>query len=98
MAIKSSGNVRKIKGKDFLKSDMNSLYKAKQLILVLAALVSRNFLKIFYVFSIEEKKILFCSHQGNGYICNPKYIYMYFKSKSENKFKYVWVFTNHVNF
>ncbi len=92
MAIKSSGNVRKIKGKDFLKSDMNSLYKAKQLILVLAALVSRNFLKIFYVFSIEEKKILFCSHQGNGYICNPKYIYMYFKSKSENKFKYVWVF------
>ena len=92
MAIKSSGNVRKIKGKDFLKSDMNSLYKAKQLILVLAALVSRNFLKIFYVFSIEEKKNFFCSHHGKLYICNPNYISMYFKSKSENKFKYVWVF------
>ena len=56
---------------------MNKLvYKAKQFILVVAALVCRNFFKIFYIFSIEEQKILFCSHQGSGYTCNPKYIYM----------------------
>ena len=62
---------------------MNKLvYKAKQFILVVAALVCRNFFKIFYIFSIEEQKILFCSHQGSGYTCNPKYIYMYFKNKS----------------
>lgn len=56
---------------------MNKLvYKVKQLILVVAALICRNFFKIFYIFSIEEQKILFCSHQGSGYTCNPKYIYI----------------------
>ena len=72
---------------------MNKLvYKVKQLILVVAALICRNFFKIFYIFSIEEQKILFCSHQGSGYTCNPKYIYMYFKNKSSNEFKYIWAF------
>ena len=58
----------------------------------LTKLIIQSILYIFYIFPVDNKKILFCSFSGKRYSCNPKYLYLHIKEKYGNKYKYVWIF------
>lgn len=57
-------------------------------------LIIQVLLHIFYIFPVDEKKILFSTFGGKRYSCNPKYLYLYIKDKFGDKYKYVWIFQN----
>lgn len=54
--------------------------------------VTRLILKIFYIFPLNEEKVLFISFDGRQYSCNPKYIFKYITDDKELQIKPVWVF------
>lgn len=51
----------------------------------------QKLLKIFYIFPVNQKCILFSSFEGRQYSDNPKYLYLYISEKYDSKYKYIWV-------
>lgn len=49
--------------------------------------------KLFSVFPINNKRILFTSYSGKQFSCNPKYIYEYMKRHYPD-YEYVWAFND----
>lgn len=49
------------------------------------------FSKIFFIFPINNKKVIFTSYTGKQYSCNPKYISEYLKKHYGHDFSVVWV-------
>lgn len=54
--------------------------------------ILRILYRAFWVFPIKKNRILFKSHQGQNYNCNPKYICEYFNRHYPGKYELVWVF------
>jgi len=52
----------------------------------------RFFLRLFYIFPIKNRKILFIAFDGRQFSCNPKYIYEYLKENKIENSKIIWVF------
>lgn len=50
--------------------------------------------KIFWVFPLDEKKVIFRSSEGNKYNCNPKYISEYCMRHHSAEFKVLWLFND----
>ena len=50
----------------------------------------RIVLRLFYIFPINEKKILFNCYKGRQYSCNPKYIFEYLYENYKDKYQYIW--------
>lgn len=50
----------------------------------------RTFAKIFWVFPINNNKIIFTSFVGKQRSCNPLYVQKYLDEKYHNKFKFIW--------
>ena len=57
-------------------------------------LIARRCLKLFWVFPINKKKILFESYDGEAYSCSPKYLSEYLEKKRPGEYEQVWAF-NH---
>lgn len=49
-------------------------------------------IKLFWIFPIQDKKIVFRSSQGEKYNCNPKYLSEYLINNHKGEFKIVWLF------
>lgn len=60
---------------------------------ILLILIFRAFLRIFYIFKIDEKRIMYISYDSLQFSCNPKYLYEYLKI-NRDEFKSVWSFVN----
>ncbi len=56
---------------------------------VASALV-RNVLKVFWIFPLRENRIIFISHSGTQYSCNPKYISQYLGERYPGKFERIF--------
>ncbi|GHU17485.1 hypothetical protein FACS1894163_08430 [Spirochaetia bacterium] len=52
--------------------------------------IIRILLRIFWIFPVNTKTILFSSYKGKQYSCNPKYIFEYVYQNYLKKYKYVW--------
>ena len=50
----------------------------------------RLFLRLFYFFPINKKKVFFSSYEGGSASCNPKYIYIALRKKHGDELRYVW--------
>ena len=61
---------------------------------IIIVYVMRIVLRIFYIFPINNKKIIFISYSGKQYSCNPKYIFEYIYKKFGNEFQYIWCLNN----
>lgn len=48
---------------------------------------------IFHVLPINKKKIVFISHLGKSYSCNPKYLCEYLSKEYGEEFDLVWIYT-----
>lgn len=53
-------------------------------------LITRFLLKVFYIFSIKNDRIIFISYDGKDITCNPKYIYQGLIERYGNKYEYIW--------
>ena len=62
----------------------------KQYIKIVALYLIRAILRIFWIFPIDKKKVLFYSHGGKQYSCNPKYLFEYIIDRYSNAFTYIW--------
>ena len=54
----------------------------------------RGGMKIFCLFPIKNNRIIFNSHKGRQYVCNPRYIYEFLKKKYGDNLQYVWCLNN----
>lgn len=55
----------------------------------------RFFLKVFWIFPIKQKRIMFMANMGKGFLCNPKYLYNSMISDSRfNDYEFIWCFRN----
>jgi len=61
-----------------------------QYIKIVALYLIRITLRIFWLFPVHKKKVVFCSYGGKQYACNPKYIFEYMIEHYGNAFKYIW--------
>ena len=61
-----------------------------QYIKIIALYLIRIILRIFWLFPVHKKKVVFCSYGGKQYACNPKYIFEYMIEHYGNAFKYIW--------
>ena len=52
--------------------------------------VVRGCMRLFCIFPIKSNRIIFNSHKGRQYVCNPRYIYEYLYEKFGDKLEYVW--------
>ncbi len=50
----------------------------------------RCVLKIFYIFPIKKRRILFSSYEGRTYSCSPKYIFELLYQEFGSLYEYVW--------
>jgi CDP-glycerol glycerophosphotransferase len=50
----------------------------------------RIVLRVFYIFPINERRIIFISYEGRQYSCNPKYIFEYMQKLYGDTYQYVW--------
>lgn len=66
--------------------------KIKSYFVNLLIIIVRFILKIFYIFQVNDKSILFISYDGLQYSCNPKYISEYILGKNTNNLELYWVF------
>jgi CDP-glycerol glycerophosphotransferase len=48
----------------------------------------RLVLRVFYIFPINKNRIVFTSHNGMEYSCNPKYIFEYMYKRYQ--YEYIW--------
>lgn len=46
--------------------------------------ITRTIMKIFYIFSINRRKVFFSSFEGKQFSCNPKYIFLELKECGNN--------------
>jgi CDP-glycerol glycerophosphotransferase len=60
------------------------------IIKIAALYLIRIILRIFWIFPIDKKKVIFYSHGGKQYSCNPKYIFEYMTGRYGNVFTYIW--------
>lgn len=52
-------------------------------------------LRMFFRFiplGVKDNYIMFCTSSGDGYYCNPKYIYEYIHKEYNKKYVYIWAF------
>ena len=63
-----------------------------QLLLILGYKLFRLGMRVFCIFSINSRRILFESYKGRSYSCNPKYICEYLNEYHTGKYELVWVF------
>ena len=68
--------------------------RLKDKIRIAARLAARQCLKLFWVFPVNRKKILFESFDGEAYSCNPKYLSEYLEQNRPGEYELVWAF-NH---
>lgn len=70
---------------------------AKLFIKISGIYIVKNLLKIFWLFPINSRRIMFCSYFGKSYSCNPKYIYQ--RMKEKENYQYIWVINDktHLN-
>lgn len=54
----------------------------------------RNCMRIFCLFPIKSNRIIFNSHKGSQYVCNPRYIYEFLEKKHGERMQYVWCLNN----
>ena len=50
--------------------------------------------RIFYIFPVNKKNIIFESYHGKKYSCNPKYLFEYIYNKYGNTYKYIWCYND----
>lgn len=50
----------------------------------------RLFGKLFFLLPIKNNRIIFESFAGDGYNCNPKYVYLYLNGQYPNKYECIW--------
>lgn len=50
----------------------------------------RFFLRVFYIFPVNSKKIYFSSYEGKQFSCNPKYIFLKLKDLKKSELNYVY--------
>ena len=50
----------------------------------------RLILKVLYILPIKKNKILFVSHDGRQYSCNPKYMFEYIYNLYKDDYLYIW--------
>ena len=67
--------------------------EGKRMIKYLIKVIIRNFLKIFWIFPVNQKKIYFQSFTGLKIACNPLAIFNYLYEKHP-EYKYVWLVIN----
>ncbi len=58
-------------------------------------LLARFTLRIFYIFPVHRKRILFSAYCGISYTCNPKYIFETLFHQKQTDFEYIWVLNDH---
>jgi len=63
-------------------------------IIILANLI----LRIFYIFPINKKSIIFISYNGSQYSCNPKYISEYMLTNKMNEYDLIWTVSDKKRF
>lgn len=56
--------------------------------------IVRTVLKIFFLFPIKERRIIFSSYSGKNYSCNPKYIFEYMAEECSADIEYIWAFND----
>lgn len=54
----------------------------------------RVILRVFYIFPIKQKRILFSASEGEAYSCSPKYVYKSLRQRYGDKFEYIWCLNN----
>lgn len=59
--------------------------------------VMKIVLKVFWLFPVKENRLIFYSHEGKSFSCNPKYIYLYLRNQAVNNFDFVWVLNKKQN-
>lgn len=65
----------------------------RDLLKYILKLCMRIILRIYYIFPIDNRKMLFMSTMGKSYSCNPKYIYeAVLKDERFRSYKIYWVF------
>lgn len=64
---------------------------------LLLIILSRQFLKLFYIFPVRNNRILFSSSEGDAYNCNPKYVYLELKQECGDNLEYIWCLNNKSN-
>jgi CDP-glycerol glycerophosphotransferase len=61
-----------------------------QYIKIAALYLIRIVLRVFWLFPIDKKKVVFGSYGGKQYACNPRYIFEYMVERYGNAFTYIW--------
>lgn len=56
----------------------------------LAQKIVRGSMRIFCVFPINKRRIIFNSQKGNQYACSPRAIYEYLEEKYGSRLQYIW--------
>ena len=56
--------------------------------------IVRTALKVFYIFPVKKKRILFTSFSGKQFSCNPKYIFEYLYEKYNREMECIWCISN----
>jgi CDP-glycerol glycerophosphotransferase len=54
----------------------------------------RVLFRFFYIFPVKKNKVIFISHKGKQFSCNPKYIFQYMISHYSSKYEYIWCLNN----
>ena len=62
----------------------------KQLINIIGGFTLRIVLRLFYIFKINHKRVLFVAYEGRQYSCNPKYIFEYLYNSYKKDYELVW--------
>lgn len=57
----------------------------------------RGCMKGFCIFPIKKNRILFNSHKGRQYVCNPRYIYEFLMQKYGDRLEYIWCLNTNVD-
>lgn len=70
---------------------------SKDFIQYIGTMLTRNFAKIFWIFPVDNNKIIFTSFIGKQRSCNPLYLQKYLDLQYHNKFKCIWILKEHTN-
>lgn len=68
------------------------LFKDK--IKTLKIILVRCLIRLFYIFPINKKRVVFFSYYGKQYSCNPKAISDYLLTNNKGNYEIIWAFTN----
>ena len=67
-----------------------NIYYLKGIIKSVLRPILRNIFRIFWIFPIKKRQVVFETFEGKNIICNPYYIYNYMQDNFTN-FKYIWI-------